>query len=392
MISKSAELGSLFEFIRNGMNIKQDKSGEGIPITRIETISEGEIDPLKVGYAGIEPNEAARWLLKPGDILFSHINSVKHVGKCALYDGSLSPLIHGMNLLNLRPNKDKLDSTYGKWLLRSPAFRAKLMPFVNRAVNQASVSIGNLSAIAVQVPAVSEQKRIAAILDQADSLRVLRQRAIDRLNSLGQAMFLEMFGDPRSNPKKYPIHRLGDVADVRDGTHDSPAYVDDGHPLLTSKNFTSGKLNIEGAKLISEDDYKNINRRSKVDIGDIVMPMIGTIGSPVVIEEEPHFAIKNVALIKFGDSDLSAWYVNAILSGPYLQHHVAAKGRGGTQQFISLGDLRSLEIPVPPRDEQTRFAEQLNSLKFSRHGYELASANLEKLFSSLQHRAFRGEL
>lgn len=129
-----------------------------------------------------------------------------------------------------------------------------------------------------------------------------------------------------------------------------------------------------------------------MDIGDIVMPMIGTIGSPVVIEEEPNFAIKNVALIKFGASDLRAWYVNTILSGPYLEHHVAAKGRGGTQQFISLGDLRSLEIPVPQRDEQTIFGERLASLKASNREYNLASAKLERLFSSLQHRAFRGEL
>jgi type I restriction enzyme, S subunit len=189
MTSKCAELGSLFDFIRNGMNIKQDKSGEGIPITRIETISSGEVDLLRVGYAGVESVEAERWLLEPGDILFSHINSVEHVGKCALYDGSPSPLIHGMNLLNLRPNKDTLDPSYFKWVFRSEAFRVKLMPFVNRAVNQASVSIGNLSSIRVQVPTLSEQKRIAAILDQADSLRRLRQRAIDRLNNFGQAIF-----------------------------------------------------------------------------------------------------------------------------------------------------------------------------------------------------------
>ncbi|MBK1717261.1 restriction endonuclease subunit S [Thiocystis violacea] len=198
---KSVELISLFDFMRNGMNIKQDKSGDGIPITRIETISAGEVDPLRVGYAGIKASEAEKWFLEPGDILFSHINSVEHIGKCALYNGAPSPLIHGMNLLNLRPKKNALDPSYGKWLFRSSTFREKLMPFVNKAVNQASVSIGNLSSIEVKVPPPEEQKRIAAILDQADNLRCLRQRAMNRLNSLGQAVFYEMFGDPKSYKK-----------------------------------------------------------------------------------------------------------------------------------------------------------------------------------------------
>ena len=92
--------------------------------------------------------------------------------------------------------------------------------------------------------------------------------------------------------------RLGEVCDVRDGTHDSPKYFSKGFPLMTSKNFSKGFEDFSDVKFISKSDFDEINKRSKVDVGDIVMPMIGTIGSPVIIRSKRPFAIKNVALIK----------------------------------------------------------------------------------------------
>lgn len=166
---RAVEFGSLFEFIRNGMNIKQDKSGDGLPITRIETISNSSIDPKRVGFAGLEEADSKDWFLKHGDILFSHINSVEHIGKCAVYEGLPEKLVHGMNLLCLRPDSKQLTPEFAKYLIRGQDFRAKLGAYINKAVNQASVSIGNLKGIQVTVPELEEQRRIAAILDKADA-------------------------------------------------------------------------------------------------------------------------------------------------------------------------------------------------------------------------------
>jgi type I restriction enzyme S subunit len=93
------KVGSLFQFIRNGMSVKQDKSVEALPITRIETFADATIDETRVGYAGVNEVAGHCWLLEPGDILFSRINSVEHVGKCAVYRGVPEKLVHGMNLL-----------------------------------------------------------------------------------------------------------------------------------------------------------------------------------------------------------------------------------------------------------------------------------------------------
>ena len=163
--------------------------------------------------------------------------------------------------------------------------------------------------------------------------------------------------------------KLGELCDVRDGTHDSPKYVESGYPLLTSKNFSSGKIDFKGAKNISAGDFEKINKRSKVDVGDIVMPMIGTIGSPVIISEEPNFAIKNVALIKFINNNVIAEYIHAILSSSFLEKNLIKKSRGGTQKFVSLGDIRNLQIPLPSIEEQkkiTKILAQANKLRRAR--------------------------
>ena len=166
-----------------------------------------------------------------------------------------------------------------------------------------------------------------------------------------------MFGDTVINPFGWDKEALGIVCDVRDGTHDSPQYYEVGFPLVTSKNVTGGKINLTDCSLISENDYNKINERSKVDLGDIIMPMIGTVGKPVIVDIEPKFAIKNVALIKFKiDSKVINTYIHALLQSDYFDSAILDKLRGGTQKFISLSDIRKLEILVPPQEMQKQFA------------------------------------
>jgi len=249
------------------------------------------------------------------------------------------------------------------------------------------------SQIVVPVPPLSEQRWIAEILDQADALRAKRRAALAQLDTLTQSIFLDMFGDPITNKKGFPVAQMGDVCDVRDGTHDSPEYVSDGgYPLVTSKNVTGGFVDLTDANYISEADYVQINKRSKVDRGDIILPMIGTIGSPVLVDHEPRYAIKNVALVKFTAASPSAVFVRHLLSCHYFDHVVSQKNRGGTQKFVSLGDLRGFPLPLPPKEQQqqfTRFVQAADKLKATNRG---SLAELDTLFASLQHRAFRGEL
>ena len=146
---------------------------------------------------------------------------------------------------------------------------------------------------------------------------------------------------------------MNDIADVRDGTHDSPKYVQEGHPFITSKNVSNGCINYDDVQYVTDEDYEEINKRSKVDMHDILMGMIGTIGNLALIREKPDFAIKNVALIKYtGDVDYQFLY-QALQTG-YVTNQLSAGMDGGTQKFMSLKKIRELDIPYPEVPEQEK--------------------------------------
>lgn len=152
-----------------------------------------------------------------------------------------------------------------------------------------------------------------------------------------------------------------DIMDVRDGTHDSPKYHETGYPLVTSKNLKPWGLDLNSVSLISEEDYNLINKRSKVDKGDILFAMIGTIGNPTLVKEEPNFAIKNMALFK-PKSDLNINFVCYYLSSPDVIQKMIDEANGATQRFVGLNYLRNFPIIVPPLPEQTRIVNKLDRL------------------------------
>lgn len=159
---------------------------------------------------------------------------------------------------------------------------------------------------------------------------------------------------------EWHTHTLGTAFDVRDGTHESPQYLESGKPLITSKNLRSnGSLDLDQVSYISEEDFRSINKRSGVDVGDILFGMIGTIGNPVRVTSND-FAIKNVALIK--PKDYPTEYLIHYLNSPAIKRQFYEKNAGGTQKFIALGDIRRLIISLPQKPEQQKIADFLTAI------------------------------
>ncbi|WFA75845.1 restriction endonuclease subunit S [Streptococcus suis] len=182
------------------------------------------------------------------------------------------------------------------------------------------------------------------------------------------------------NADAWELRKLNNIADVRDGTHNSPQYIEFGYPLVTSKNIKNGQVNFEDIQYISSFDYEEINKRSKVNINDILMGMIGTVGNLALVREEPEFAIKNVALIK------NIGVVNVEFLYHYLGSYVIEKQLlnsldGGTQKFISLNKIRHLNITFPTHPEQEAIGTFFSTL--DRH-ITLHQRKLDKLKSVKQ--------
>jgi type I restriction enzyme S subunit len=208
---------------------------------------------------------------------------------------------------------------------------------------------------------VSDSKENAdELFDSLHQIRndLIKRKVIKKTRSEGDVSTSEV---RLSIPKTWRWVRLGDVFDVRDGTHDSPKYQAEGYPLVTSKNIYSGQLDLSNVKFISEEDHLKISERSKVDKGDILFAMIGSIGNPVIIDVDPEFSVKNVGLFKYYDPKKS--------NPRYLQYYLKLaekwfkeESSGAVQSFVSLGKLRSYPFPLSSLEEQSRIVAKVDEL------------------------------
>ena len=210
-------------------------------------------------------------------------------------------------------------------------------------------------------------------LTNIENLIVLYQQKYDKLKEYKKGCLQKMFprGDADVPEVRFPgftgaweRRKLSDISDVRDGTHDSPSYQNEGHPFVTSKNVKDGYINYDDIQFISDEDYEAINKRSKVDVNDILMGMIGTIGNLALIRDEPDFAIKNVALIK-DTKKVSYLFLYQYLQSSNVEKQLLSGMDGGTQKFVSLKKIRELDVILPSDDEQIKvgtFFESIDNL------------------------------
>jgi len=246
------------------------------------------------------------------------------------------------------------------------------------------------------LPSLKEQKRIVKILDKVFKKIAKTEENVKKNLQNAKEVFESYLQNVFTNPgKDWEEKRLGEVYDVRDGTHDSPKYHKEGYALITSKNLKRDKLDFKNIKYISEKDYQKINNRSNVHKGDILFAMIGTIGNSVVVEIDPDFAIKNVALFKIPKNQ-SSYFLKYFLDSKFVIDKMAEESKGTTQKFVGLGYLRDFKIQLPKLAKQKTIVAKLDALSAETKKlegiYRQKLADLEELKKSVLKKAFEGEL
>lgn len=382
-----SEIASLITKGTTPTTIGYEFQDSGINFLKIECFDEyGNYIEYKAAHISGECHEKLkRSQLKAGDILFSIAGAI---GRVAIVTDGMLPANTNQALAIIRITREDVYLPYIKLILSSPLVRGQFEK-KQQGVAQLNISLKDINELTIPLPNIKEQIALTALFEKAGGIIVKRQQQLSSLDNLIRARFVEMFGDTVLNPFQWDKDLLGVVCDVRDGTHDSPQYYETGFPLVTSKNVTGGKIDLTNCSLICKADYEKINERSKVDMGDIIMPMIGTVGKPVTVDIEPMFAIKNVALIKFrADSRVLNSYVRELLQSDYFDDAVLSKVRGGTQKFISLGDIRNLEILVPPMEKQKQFADYVLQIDNSKSVIQKSLDETQLLFDSLMQKYF----
>ncbi|WP_407491407.1 restriction endonuclease subunit S [Acinetobacter baumannii] len=234
-----------FVGIKNGATETQiEESNNTVPISRIESISTGEINYEKVGFVN-KYSIAESYKINEGDILLSHINSLSMVGNIALKRDT-SILYHGMNLLRLMPNKDKFDPKYLFWILKSKYFRNSVESIAKPAINQASVSIDSLKNISLLIPTKIEQQDIANFLDhetaKIDTLIAKQEKLIELLKEKRQAVISNLVAVQNNEPTiklKYAVEILAGYSFSSAGFQ---IENDNGIPLLRGINVGVGSI------------------------------------------------------------------------------------------------------------------------------------------------------
>lgn len=262
-------------------------------------------------------------------------------------------------------------------------YSSLLIPFsyYSTATALPSMTQSDLNNHVLCLPSVPEQQKIADFLDkktaQLDKVKVILEEQIKKLKDYSANLIYETVtkGLDKTVPMKdsgidwigqvpegWGVSKLKNLLKIKDGTHDTPSYVDSGIPLITTKNINSfsNYIDFSTAKNISYKDYILINRRSDVEYGDILMPMIGTVGGAVQVTTKNSFSIKNVALFKAGFDLIMSKYLYYQLNSDIVNNQLEFLMSGGVQSFVSISILEQLQIINPSEKDKKKIVRFLD--------------------------------
>lgn len=362
-----------------------DKSFEYIDLSAIDQDRKVIVGAREVSCA--EAPSRARQIVAAGDVLVSTVRP--NLNGVARVPSDMDGATASTGFCVLRPRPDRLDSAYLFHWVRSPRFIAEM---VRRATGASYPAVSDRIVLEshLPLPSVPEQRRIAAILDKADTLRAKRHDTLAQLDSLTQSIFLDMFGDPTTNPKRWRVLALENVAATTSGGTPNRAvseYFGGGIPWVKSGELHQGVVTATEESLtergLTESSAKVMPR------GTVLVAMYGaTVGAVAVlgIEAATNQAICCIAPV----NELRADYLVHLLRR--LSPSLLAKRVGGAQPNLSQELLRKLSVPVPPTEAQRDFACRIHKVEKLKMHYNASLAELDGLFASAQHRAFQGEL
>lgn len=253
-----------------------------------------------------------------------------------------------------------------------------------------------ISEIPVPVPPLEEQKKIAAILDAADDYRQKTKALIDKYDQLTQSLFLDMFGDPVTNPKGWEIKTLNDVCfKITDGTHHSPTPKDSGYPYVTAKHVKPFSLQFDTKpSYVDEKAHNEIYKRCAPEYGDVLYIKDGATTGIACINtfKEPISMLSSLALLKLNDNINNQYLCHWLNHDAIKQKLISEFMSGAAIKRYTLKKIKLFKLNVPIIELQNQFAERVVQIEKQKQQAEASLGKAEELFSSLLQRAFKGEL
>jgi len=269
----------------------------------------------------------------------------------------------------------------------------------NKATTLPSLTKADLLKIKLPFPPLPEQQKIAAILDAADKLRQKDQQLIANYNALSQSLFLDMFGDPTNNSKKWDILSLGDLCEFENGDRSSnypskSEVLESGKLFLSSADIGNGYFKVKSSKFISQVKFDSL-KKGRCRRGDVLMTLRGNgLGRTCVFECEYDEGFINAQMVILRPDELKCTprFLVSQLNNTRVFNDLLRYSSGSAQPQFSAGEIKRFKVLVPPLDLQNQFAERIQAIEAQKQQAQASLQKSEDLFNSLLQRAFNAEL
>lgn len=393
---KFVELREVAEFIR-GITYKPDELVENFSDNSVvcmrtanvqKTLDESNL--LSVPAKLIKNDQ--KYLLE-GDILVSTANSWNLVGKCSWVHNLGYKATAGGFIAILRAKTEFINSRYLYHWFNSESIQIQARNCGRQTTNISNMDIDRCLSINIFLPPLEEQRRIASILDKADEIHQKRQQAIAKLDELLQATFIDMFGDPVSNPKKLKLQKLSEVGNISTGNTPSRADEDNYGDFI--EWIKSDNLNHDYDIATQASEYLSVKGKKKgrvVPSGSILVTCIAgslsCIGNLAIVDREVTFNQQINSITPNEDIRTEYLYYLLKVSKPIIQSFSTNSMKG----MISKSTFSQIELPIAPSDQQQQFVDIFNKFSELKNKANKELFELNNLFSGLQQKAFSGTL
>lgn len=392
-----SKLGAVISFIRGVTFTPEDQVepfSDGSTIVmrtknvQVAGLDQGDLIAVPSGF--VRRKEQS---LREGDILVSSANSWELVGKASYVPKLAYEATAGGFISIVRAKETLVDSRYLYHWVACPSTQHKIRHCGRQTTNISNLDVGRFQDLDIPLPPLPEQKRIAAILDKADAIRRKRQQAIQLADDFLRAVFLDMFGDPVTNPKGWSSFSLDSLVKktITYGILKPEEYVESGIPMLRIQDLKGGRIDEESSFHLVSERLSSEYARTILEGGEVLISLVGTIGLVAKVPNSLSGANvhRNLGVIALRENELSE-YVCSLMQLPDFMVILDRVSKGGVHRLLNLADLKEVEIPIPDIAlvrEFTRIKESVRSMR------ELSKRfSRDLMFESLSHKAFSGQL
>jgi type I restriction enzyme S subunit len=394
-----APLSEVCEFVLDGTHGSPERVERGVPVLSAQNVVDSQLNYESERFTTESEYQAFRRRLdiRDGDVLLTIVGSI---GRAAVVSGC-RPAVFQRSVAVLRPKQDVLSDRFLFHVTQSRQFQSQLAKSTNQS-SQAGVYLGKLNKTLIPLPSLSEQRRIAEVLDRAEALRAKRRAAIAQLDTLTQAIFSDLFGDPATNPKEWPRVPLGELL----------TKIDSGwSPTCLDRPVTGDEWGVLKLGAVTWCEYNPAENKAlppnvapdpglEVQSGDLLFTRKNTyelVAACALVRATPPRLLMSDLIFRFRlrpDAKIDPCFFHQLLIYPTKRREMQklAGGSAGSMPNISKARLQTTLIEMPPLSLQWEFACRALAVMKLKNVHRASLAGLDALFSTLQHRAFGGEL